>query len=39
MGAVADVVSGIVLTYTRAFHMGDRVRIADGEGDVLDLVS
>lgn len=35
-GAVADVVSGIVLTYTRAFHMGDRVRIADAEGDVLE---
>ncbi len=35
-GAVADVVSGVVLTYTRAFHMGDRVRIADAEGDILE---
>ncbi len=35
-GAVADIVSGIVLTYTRAFQMGDRVRIADAEGDVLE---
>jgi small-conductance mechanosensitive channel len=35
-GAVADVISGIVLTYTRAFRVGDRVRIADAQGDVLE---
>ncbi len=35
-GAVADVVSGIVLTYTRAFHIGDRVNIADAQGDVME---
>ena len=35
-GAVADVVSGTVLTYTRAFSIGDRVRIADAEGDILE---
>jgi small-conductance mechanosensitive channel len=34
--AIADVTSGIVLTYTRAFHVGDRVRIADTEGDVVE---
>lgn len=33
---VANIVSGIVLTYTRAFKIGDRVRIADTEGDVLE---
>jgi small-conductance mechanosensitive channel len=35
-GAVADVISGIVLTYTRAFHVGDRVKIADAVGDVVE---
>lgn len=35
-GAVADVVSGIVLTYTRAFQIGDRVKIADAQGDVFE---
>jgi len=35
-GAVSDVISGIVLTYTRAFRIGDRVRIADAQGDVLE---
>jgi len=34
--AVANVVSGIVITYTRAFRIGDRVRIADTEGDVVE---
>jgi small-conductance mechanosensitive channel len=35
-GAVANVISGIVLTYTRAFRVGDRVKIADAQGDVLE---
>jgi small-conductance mechanosensitive channel len=35
-GAVANVVSGIVLTYTRAFQIGDRVQIADAIGDVVE---
>ena len=35
-GAVANVVSGIVLTYTRAFQIGDRVQIADALGDVVE---
>lgn len=32
---VANVVSGVVLTYTRAFEVGDRVQIADTTGDVI----
>jgi small-conductance mechanosensitive channel len=34
--AVADVVSGIILTYMRAFRIGDRVKIADTMGDVIE---
>jgi small-conductance mechanosensitive channel len=33
--AVANIVSGVILTYTRAFRLGDRVRIGDTEGDVI----
>ena len=33
---VANIVSGIVLTYTRAFRVGDRVKIADTIGDVVE---
>lgn len=33
--AVANVVAGIVLTYTRAFRIGDRIRVNDSEGDVI----
>ena len=33
---VANVVAGIVLTYMRAFDIGDRVRIADTVGDVVE---
>jgi len=32
--AVSNMVAGVVLTYTRAFRLGDRVRIGDTEGDV-----
>jgi small-conductance mechanosensitive channel len=35
-GAVANMVSGLVLTYMRAFHVGDRVKIADAVGDVVE---
>jgi small-conductance mechanosensitive channel len=35
-GAIANVVSGMSLTYMRAFKVGDRVRIADAEGDIID---
>ena len=34
--AVANIVSGVLLTYTRAFHVGDRVQIADTVGDVME---
>ena len=34
--AIGHLVAGIVITYTRAFRMGDRVRIADTEGDVIE---
>ena len=35
-GAIANIISGIVLTYMRAFTIGDRVKIADTEGDVVE---
>lgn len=34
--AVANVVSGVILTYTRAFKIGDRIRISDTTGDVIE---
>jgi small-conductance mechanosensitive channel len=34
--AIGHLVAGIVITYTRAFRMGDRVRIADTEGDIIE---
>jgi small-conductance mechanosensitive channel len=33
--AIANVMAGSVLTYTRAFQIGDRVQIADATGDVV----
>lgn len=33
---VGNIVAGIILTYAMAFRVGDRVRIADTEGDVID---
>ena len=33
---VANIMAGIVLTYTRAFKIGDRVKIADTIGDVIE---
>ncbi len=35
-GAVANMVAGIVLTYMRAFEIGDRVKIAGTLGDVVE---
>ena len=32
--AVGNMVSGVILTYTRAFRVGDRVRIGEALGDV-----
>ena len=34
--AVANVVAGVILTYMRAFTIGDRVQIADTVGDVIE---
>jgi small-conductance mechanosensitive channel len=34
--AVTNVLAGLVLTYMRAFRIGDRVKIADTVGDVLE---
>jgi small-conductance mechanosensitive channel len=34
--AVANVVSGIVITYTRAFQTGDHVRLSDTEGEIVE---
>jgi small-conductance mechanosensitive channel len=34
--AIANVVAGVILTYTGAFHLGDRVKIADTVGDVTE---
>jgi small-conductance mechanosensitive channel len=34
--AIANVVAGVVLTYMRPFRPGDRVKIADAMGDVIE---
>ena len=34
--AVANMVAGVILTYMRPFHIGDRVRIAETVGDVME---
>ncbi len=34
--AIANVIGGIVLTYMRPFRIGDRVKIADAVGDIID---
>jgi small-conductance mechanosensitive channel len=36
-GFVGNMIAGILLTYSRSFRTGDRVRIADQEGDVVSL--
>jgi small-conductance mechanosensitive channel len=33
---IGNVISGIVLTYTRSFRIGDRVKIGEATGDVLE---
>lgn len=35
-GAVGNIVAGVVLTYTRAFQIGDRVKIGETTGDVME---
>ncbi len=34
--AIANVVAGVVMTYMRPFQLGDRVKIADTVGDIVD---
>jgi small-conductance mechanosensitive channel len=34
--AVANVVAGVILTYMRAFTLGDRVKIAETVGDIVE---
>jgi len=36
-GFVSNVIAGIVLTYSRAFQVGDRVRIGEHLGDIVSL--
>ncbi|MDA1081400.1 MAG: mechanosensitive ion channel [Gemmatimonadetes bacterium] len=33
--AIANVVAGVVLTYTRAFNIGDRITVGETTGDVI----
>lgn len=35
-GALGNVVAGLVLTYMRAFKIGDRVQIGDATGDIIE---
>lgn len=35
-GAIGNVVAGLVMTYMRPFALGDRVKIADTVGDVIE---
>ena len=35
-GVISHLVAGGVLTYTRAFQVGDRIQIGDSEGDVIE---
>lgn len=35
-GAVGNMMAGIILTYTRAFNVGDRVKIGETTGDVIE---
>jgi len=34
--AVGNIVAGVLLTYTRAFRVGDRVKIGDTMGDIME---
>jgi small-conductance mechanosensitive channel len=35
-GSLSNIIAGLVLTYTRAFKIGDRVKIGDTVGDVIE---
>ncbi|MDD5056464.1 MAG: mechanosensitive ion channel [Sideroxydans sp.] len=34
--AISNIVAGIILTYTRAFKLNDRIKVGDTEGDVVE---
>jgi small-conductance mechanosensitive channel len=34
--AISNIISGVLLTYTSAFRIGDRVQIADAVGDIVE---
>lgn len=34
--SLSNIISGLVLTYTRAFKIGDRVKIGDSTGDIIE---
>jgi small-conductance mechanosensitive channel len=34
--AIANLIAGLVITYMRSFKIGDRVRIGDEVGDVIE---
>ena len=34
--AIANIIGGVVITYMRPFRIGDRVKIADTEGDIIE---
>ncbi len=34
--AISNIVAGIILTYTRAFKLGDRIQVGDSVGDVVE---
>ncbi|MDH4044197.1 MAG: mechanosensitive ion channel family protein [Gemmatimonadota bacterium] len=35
-GAIGNMIAGVVITYMRPFELGDRVKIADTTGDVIE---
>jgi hypothetical protein len=35
-GSISNIIAGIVITYMRSFDLGDRVRVGDVEGDVVE---
>ena len=34
--AISNIIAGIILTYTRAFPLGDRIKVGDTVGDVVE---
>jgi small-conductance mechanosensitive channel len=34
--AISNIVAGVILTYTRAFRLGDRIKVGETSGDVVE---